>query len=74
MGDSMNRRAIPRSEWMERSPPTIFNRSFILVKPSPRPAHRLLWIEAAAQILDGEVDGVALSVQRDVRRGAKRYA
>ena len=32
----------------------------------PAPFYRLLRVEAGARILDGEVDGVALSVQRDV--------
>ena len=32
----------------------------------PAPSHRLLRVEAGARILDCEVDGVDLSVQRDV--------
>ena len=32
----------------------------------PAPSHRLLRVEAGARILDCEIDGVDLSVQRDV--------
>ena len=32
----------------------------------PAPSHRLLRVEAGARILDGEIDGVDVSLQRDV--------
>ena len=56
---------------MESCPPTAFNRSFMLVKPSPAP-HGFVRVEAGARVLDCQIDGVDLTVQRHVgvSRGA----
>ena len=68
----MNRRAVPHLRGEGKRSPTTFNRSFMLVKPSPRPLIASLGVEAGARILDCQVDGVDLTVQRDV--GVSRHA
>ena len=68
----MNRRAAPPLRVDGKLPANDFQPLLHAGQAEPGPSHRLVRVKAGARVLDGQVDGVDVTVQRDV--GVSRHA